>query len=1014
MKKMALLFLCVFMAVCHNYAQSGAKFLQGEGKTKVNRVSPNGKYAVGINTEVQQWGNDQTSGFKSFIWKLDEETFEWVTNLDEDDYTKSGCFSDVNDSKVICGWFKDPNYTITKKDWGVEYTLPLNVAAVWDNGKLTSLGLGDFETSYFSHFQDGSFATAISNDSKTVAGYIATGNSAKHTPCAWVKDDATEKYNYIQYSLPNDAVSGVITDISGDGSIAVGYIKIAGHKTACYWTSPDNCVLLEDPYKDPNKKVNGTCYAVSDNGKFIALTYDLFEPLLFVVDENKVVKCGRYPDVKNLEIGAVSDDGDVFGVFKYGAGDSFNRPFWYSYTNRTLTGLDYFVNLWAADVDMPYEFTYEANEGLVIASASRAGNVIVGNDPYRSDKAFVIKTNATAIKFPPTVKSFNVTATALGEVTIVAEIPENTQQFSAKEITIFRDGDVLTSIKLNGETTIKHIDKDVSSGTHNYSASIIYEDNENSTEIESPRSEIASVYMESSFAFPLYDNFDSQSLLTNEWTVVKEYGETDYQNIGCPLYMGLNLTPSLHTMVDQYIPYSYYVVSRHLDATDKETVYTSFIRKWDYVNSTDWPLDQDTISIEISTDGKNWIAAKDMPLCNTPWNWTFEYIDLTPWAAGKVFQVRFRFHGQAKAHYVIDIDELKIAEKPERKGMTDVLGALDADGNFRLSWKNSLNAYPLTYLTNPYTSSKGLAIGDEGRTFIGANSFTKEDLSMFKGKYLTSVTAMINHDTSIEGSKDTHAAVVVFEDGKLIREQEFTPEYNIDQNIKLDEPLLIDGTKELKIGIKLLDYDARQLPLPYHNSYNYVPGKSDLYSEDGGNTWKKLSDLWAGQENEKDGYASWQITGNVTYEMNPEVPSYIDFSRFAAEVYKNGEKLSDRFIYLLEPGYTDEETCEGDTYQVRIFYTDGTCTELSNTVVNDGTTSINDIEDANNSDSAISIEGDELINHRNSKIEIYNSNGTLLYKGNSEKINIESFAKGVLIIKVYNNDGSVAISKLML
>lgn len=1010
MKKMALLFLCVFMAVCHNYAQSGAKFLQGEGKTKVNRVSPNGKYAVGINTEVQQWGNDQTSGFKSFIWKLDEETFEWVTNLDEDDYTKSGCFSDVNDSKVICGWFKDPNYTITKKDWGVEYTLPLNVAAVWDNGKLTSLGLGDFETSYFSHFQDGSFATAISNDSKTVVGYISKGNSAVFTPCAWVKNEATGKYEYVKYSIPDDAASGVITDVSGDGRLAVGYIKSQGDNTACYWTSPDNCVLLQDP----NIDADGTCYAVSDNGKFIALTYDRFEPYLFVVDENKVIKCGRYPQVKNLEIGAVTDDGDVFGVFKYGAGDSFNRPFWYSYTNQTLTGFDYFVNLWAADVDMPYEFTYEANEGLVFTSASRTGNVIVGNDPYRSDKAFVIKTNATAIKFPPTVKSLNATATALGEVTIVAEIPENTQQFSAKEITIFRDGDVLTSIKLNDETTIKHIDENVSSGTHNYSASIIYEDNENSAEVESPRSEIASVYMESSFAFPLYDNFDSQSLFTNEWTVVREYGETDYQNVGCPLYLGLNLTPSLHTMVDQYIPYSYYVVSRHLDATDKETVYISFAKSWDFVNSTDWPLEQDTISLEISTDGKEWNTVKDMRLCNTTRNWTFEYIDLTPWAAGKVFQVRFRFHGQAAAMYAFDVDELKIAEKPEREGMTDVLGALDADGNFRLSWKNSLNAYPLTYLTTPYLSSKGLAIGDEGRTFIGANSFTKEDLSMFKGKYLTSVTAMINHDTSIEGSKDTHAAVVVFEDGKLIREQEFTPEYNIDQNIKLDEPLLIDGTKELKIGIKLLDYDARQLPLPYYNSYRYVPGKSDLYSEDGGNTWKKLSDLWAGQENEKDGYASWQITGNVTDEMNPEVPSYIDFSRFAAEVYKNGEKLSDRFIHLFEPGYTDEETCEGDTYQVRIFYTDGTCTELSNTVVNDGTTSINDIEDANNSDSAISIEGDELINHRNSKIEIYNSNGTLLYKGNSEKINIESFAKGVLIIKVYNNDGSVAISKLML
>lgn len=1009
--KKAILLLCVVMAVFHSYAQSGAKFLQGEDMTNVNRVSPNGKYAVGTSLESQSWGSDMTYGFKSFLWKLEPETFEWVTELTGEDYSKSGYFSDVNDNNVICGWFKDPNYKITKIEMGTEYTLPLNVAAIWNEGTLTSLGLGDFDISEFNYFNDGSFATSISNDSKTVVGYISTGNMANTYPCAWVKDDATGNYKYVKYNIPDNAINGIITDVSGDGSIAVGHVKCGRYTIACYWTSPDNCVLLQDP---EIKNENGTCYAVSNNGKFIAFTYDEFEPCVYVVEEEKIIKCGRYQEVSNLEIGAVTDNGDVFGVYKYGSamvGGMFNRPFWYSYANQTSTGFDYFVKTWASDVDMPYEFSYESKESIGITSASIAGNIILGNG---SNKAFAIKTNATAIKFPPTVKNLRAKVTALGEIDITADIPNNTSDFSAKQLVIYRNGDVIASIPINGETTIKHTDTNVQEGKHEYTASIIYKDNKNSTDIESPRSGIVAVQMESSFALPLYDNFDTGSLSANSWTVVKEYGETDYQVIACQPFTGIKSSSTMHTLVDQYLPYSFYVVSKHLDATEKETVYASFARSWEYVNSTNWPLDQDTISFEISTDGENWIVAKDMPLCNTTRRWTFEYVDLTPWASGKIFQVRFRLHGQAMAQYIFDVDEFKIAEKPEREGMTDVLGELDTNGNFRLSWKNSLNAYPLTYLTSPYTSCKGLAIGDEGRTFIAVNSFDKEDLSMFKGKYLTSISTMINHDTSLEGTKDTHVSVVVFEDGKLIREQEFTPKYNSDQNIKLDEPLLIDGTKELKIGLKLFDYDARQLPLPYFNSYSYVPGKSDLYSEDGGNTWKKLSDLWAGQENEEDGYASWQITGNVTDESNPDVPSALDLDRFAAEVYKNGEKLSERFIYLLEPGYTDEETCEGDTYQVRIFYTDGTCTELSNIVKNNGATSIKDIEDGNNYDNTISIEGNELINNGNSEIEIYNSNGVLLYKGHSEKININSFTKGVFVIKVYKNDGSVAIHKFML
>lgn len=984
--------------------------------TEATGMSPNGKYAVGVNIEPVEWGLDQIRGFRSFVWDMETGTSEWLTYLDAEDYSKSGYFSDINDSRVVCGWFKDPQKQKTITEMGATFTLPLNVAAVWDEGGVVSLGTGDIDESLFTNFNDGSYATAISNDSKTVVGFVATGNMAVMCPCAWVKNEATGKYDYVKYSLPDNASLGVIEDVSGDGSVAAGYVRrfdplYGALNVACYWTAPDECHLLTS---SGIKTENGACYAVSNNGKYIAFTYDEREPSLYVPGEDKVIKCGRHENVTGLQIASVTDDGDVFGFYKYGSymgGDMSNRPFWYSYKSRAMTDFDYFVKFWANDVEMPYKFSYEAKESAAITAVSAGGDIILG---CGDNRAFAIATKAKSVLLPLTVETLKAVITGEGEVTITATLPDNSQRFVAKELVVYRDGNSIITIPVGEDKTISYADKGVAAGTRYYTASVIYKDMENGgKDIESPRSKTISIQVETDFSLPLYDNFDSGSLGSNHWSVVKDYGETDYQSIGCPMYSGLKSTCALYSTVFQMMPYSYSAVSRHINAAGESSVYASFARKWEYVNSTDWPLDKDTVSLEVSVDGEKWVVAKDMLLNETPIGWSFEYVDLTPFVAGKLFQVRFRMHGQAAAQYLFCVDEFKIDVKPEREGMQDVLGATDADGNFRLAWKNSLDAYPLTYLANPYYNCYNLAVGDEGRPIIAANMFTKEDLGMYKGKYLTSVTVMVNHDEYL-GTIDTHTAIVVYEDGKLVREQEFVPDYNTDHIVKLEEPLLIDGTKELKIGLKVYDYDARQLPLAYYNSYGYVEGKSDLYSEDGGNTWKKLSDLWAGLDNEADGFACWQITGNVTDRADANVPDRLDLDRFAAEVYKNGEKLSERFVYLLEPGYTDKNSLPNDTYNVRVFYTDGTCTELSNTVKNSGSTGIGDVAAGYTAEEAYTVDGGKLdVNGSNKKVEIYNSNGVKVYDGGGRNIGLGVFGHGMFLLKVYAADGSSTVHKIM-
>lgn len=977
----------------------------------MSKVSPNGKYAVGSDMEPKEWAAGSVEYFRSFIWDLKTGAIDWLTEFDQADYNKSGCFTDVNDDMTICGYFKSPNHkaTLTNSN-GMSFILPLNVAALWMDGKLHPLGFGDYDTGVFNDVAHGSFATAVSNDSRTVVGYISSGQQYYTYPCAWVLNDGTGEYDFVRYALPENGTYGKIYDVSDDGSIAVGQVEIEDEtgwpgNYACYWTSPEECVVIDDPSA---LAARGCAYAVSGNGEYVAFTLEGREPSLYIVQEGRIVKCSSYEGVTGLGIAGVSDYGDIFGTYTYGTviTGTYNRSFWYSHSNSTLTDFNYFTDMWAQGADLPYDFTVESKESVSLVSVSAKGDVVAGNG---LNEGFALVTAAEPYVIPPTVELLKAQVTDLGVVTLEARTAEAPEGLTPVAVTFYRDGGMAGETAVAGGTAAVFVDEGVPVGEHSYTSSVVYENGEGGR-IVSPRSEPVAVPVEDTFDMPLYDNFDSGFLTTNYWTVAKDYGQTAYQTVGCVPYSGFNSSYCLFTGMSQTLPYSYSAVSRNIDARGKNSVYVSFARRWEPIGSGSDKLDEDTVSIEVSADGATWESVKDIILCEAePNSWGFEFADITPWAAGKLFKVRIRFHGQAAAQYMFKAEEFAVFEQPARKGMTDVLGGVSADGGFRLAWKNSMGVYPLTYIPNIYYNAGLRTLSDEGKTIIAANMFDKDDLGMFKGKYLTSVTTMVNHDTTLADSKDSRVSVVVFEDGRLVREQEFTPDYNNVQVVKLDEPLLIDGTKELKVGIKAFDYDTRQLPLVYYISNEYVTGKSDLYSQDGGNTWLNLSDTWT----DEDGYASWHITANVTDEADTDVPDTLDTARFAAEVYKNGRKTTQRFVHYTEAGYTDGSSATGDTYQVRVFYLDGTCTELSNTVVNNGATGVGSAAAYNGNNGAYTIEDGKLtVGGVNGKVEIYNAEGVKVYEGTGDGVSLDGLGHGIFILKVYGADGKTATHKL--
>ena len=1000
-------------------AQSGATFTQGETQTQNKRVSPNGKYLVGESTKSNSWGLDAVTGYESFVKDLETGEATWLTSFDTSDLTNNGSFTDVNDEGVICGVIKDEDYKITVTEMGATYELPLNVAAVWKDGERKSLGLGTFSTEDFTTFSDGSFAIAVSNDSKTVAGYVASGNYARVYPCLWTLDEATGEYEFRQYAVPEGCTEARIYDVSGDGSKAVGYVKLPDKKWctyACYWPSPDEYVIIDDPNPIGGTQSNGIAYAISNNGEYVGLTNNGYEPALYIVNSRVLKTFGYGQGILGCEIGGVTDSGDLMGVQRTNYG---SNPFWYSNSGMVKTDFEYFVYLYADDIDIPYGFNSHAGESVSFSGVSADGGVIAGNDTY--GKPWVLTTTPTWVSIPPTVQDFNLNATALGEITVT--FPRSNQEtyvwYKAKEYVIYRDGVEAGRVSVEeldaaGTDEVVFADKNVGGGSHYYSIAVNFVDNNTGEELLSPKSVEKTVFMESSFAFPLYDNFDTNSIASEEWSVQRDYGDTSTQFWGCGQYFGLNGSSYLNVGVAQSQPYSFSLVSRHMDATDKESVYISFARQWMWANSDEWELDKDTLSVEVSTDGATWTAAKDLALCDMDvWSWSFEYIDLTPWAAGKTFQVRLRVHGQAAAQYVFYMDNLTVDEKPQHEGTRGAMGMVDGDSNFRLTWKNSLGAYSLNYLGNILSNVEGRTLGNEGRPLIAANKFDAEDLGMYKGKYLTSVTTQINRYET-ETPQDIPAAIVIFEDGRLVREQEFIPaEYNTDITVKLDEPMAIDGTKELMIGIKVYDYPEDQMPILYHKTSSFVNGKSNLYSEDGGTTWLNLADFYADApdlDSQAEGFASWVITGNVTDEAEVE-EKQVDTNQYAYEVYKNGEKYSQLLTHFLQGWFTDENSVEGDVYEVRTFFYDGTVSELSAPVRNEGTTvGVDGVEAAGGN---YTVEDGKLtVGDGNSRVEIYNAEGVKVYEGAGSGVSLGSFGHGMFILKVYGDDGTTATHKI--
>jgi uncharacterized membrane protein len=874
MKKTLLLkvsFLCLFLGtisakepVNGSVIVESNQFFLIPGFGYPNRISPNGRYVAGTKEDLT-----------GYLWDIEGEE---VTNLSKNSLETEAL--DVNSDGIVCGIFRDPDFAINENG-GIA---PVRLAGVYHDGTWTNLGLGTLNLDDLVLSDEGSSANAISSDGKTVGGCL--GTMMKVVPCTWTKnDDGTWTYN--EYSYPSDdpqAQGGKILTLSGDGKIAAGWVvtEFGGPRLPVLWKSPTDYTVISTTYSSMG--INN----ISDNGKYASFTIDK-QTAIYYVEEDRYEIIPGHEGAYLVEVTAISDDGLVIGYSHFGNNILGDWRYGFVYS-KEMGFVDFtnFIHVFAPNLQSDIDFRKKYY--TVPMDISADGRCITGwsGTSALSAKSWVLRLAETPrpLKKP---RNFKASVTKANSVILTWDAPEN----SDSELTgykIYRDNKLLTPVAGADTKTFEDAELQDTTGVFVYNISAVYEQK------ESVNSNNVYAILADNYNIPFLENFDSGSLETNHWY-------SDGWLVNTRILKGIykyGITSiKFYNASDKKI-----LMSKSLDAGKLDKVYLNFMIKC--LQSGTSELGKDTLSIEVH-DGSDWISVKKYTPDVLSSLWKKETLDLSAQVAGKFFQIRFLFYGKdVNSYTVLDLDNIRVDSVcvKNTNAPSELTGNLSGN-KAEITWKTPNDVYELTYMKN----NEIRVVGSGGVSFIAANSFKASDLAIYKGKYLSSVSVVVNQDLPNEKLK---LALVVFRNGDKIVNQSIqsfvsTAAWN---TITLDEPLLIDETiTDLKFGVDIIEYVSNERPIGTDYSGSPTP-EGNLFSEDGGKTWLKFSDYI---------FDNWAIIGNLTNTSTNELILERDENLLGYIVYRSDQ--NQEFTYMAR--YTDKDASIGICYEVSAYYKDG-------------------------------------------------------------------------------------------
>lgn len=987
-----------------------ATYFKENGSGAFMGASTSGRYVV-MSDQMSCYfvgGLQDISGQSSTLWDTQTGSVLLTTEGSSDALEEGGCFMGVNNSGTVVGYYKSPDYQITAMVVGETCVVPLNCAAYWQDGETYPLGLGEIDTSACKKHSDGSQAIAISDDGKTIAGTVTV--ASKTRACIWrLQEDGSWKYEELRVPEEEgvDIANIKVTDISSDGLVITGYIELTGNGSAAvYWvdgimyTIPIQYDDLEDPSK---KGIENKAVSVSANGMYIGLTLDKTIPAVYSREAGAYVRMEYSPEVKVQLIYnvGVSDNGNGVASLKI-AGSSKGKEANYYYIKdlaRTVS-FDYYSKVNVPDIDIKNGY---------VADISADGKIIsghFGNQPGSWSMGMPDEDIEMPVS-PNPVKS-RLTGLRTVEITWDA-INNNTETWNVKAYRLYEDGYELAEIPYAPYAReYMYVSENSKCGYLTYHMTIVYENGDGVT-IESPRSEYTSQTVSDDTSFPLHNaenDFWSRDLWTQTFQIAENPVYPSSWGVWSRLY-GFEGGAVGKCSVTSEEPYSLAIESRLMDATDvDDNIHVSFPRRYIRAEGSGKDFSHEYLSVEVSTDyGQTWTEAKTWRGDEINWKWDFDYADITDLAKGKLFQVRLRRHGEGKAQFVTLIDYLNINTEVGKP--VEGLTSFDkGDGNVELIWKNNCGAYDLNYMGNRYGNAYVYGAANAGKDFIAATLYKNDKLAPFDGKYISGITTTINwFGATEEDASNMDAKILIWQDDQLIREQTVIDKpINENYVIRLDEPVLIDAGKSLKIGIRINNYPAEETPLLYVNSMTYVNGQSDLYSEDGGKTWSTLEEAWKNTEKPEDGIGSWMISCNVTDQPGLPEGANVDNTLTGFNVYRNGEKINDELVWFMEGRFITPKV-EGDSqYTLLPIYKAEGIGPMSAPYDFNGTGVEGVFNDG--SDVGFRIQGDNIIlNEPFTSAAIHSLDGCLMAQPTESVFSVETLPAGVYVVTVRTDYG---------
>jgi hypothetical protein len=403
----------------------------------------------------------------------------------------------------------------------------------------------------------------------------------------------------------------------------------------------------------------------------------------------------------------------------------------------------------------------------------------------------------------------------------------------------------------------------------------------------------------------------SANTINNSWYVKAESG--------FPPNAAFFLTPSGGE-------YSESLTSPYFDASESEDLYLSFL----VVIAQGASPDAQKLAVEIF-DGAAWTTLEDISSTG-PWDtFAVRSYNVSPSAAGKDnIRIRFRCHGNATGEDLNwFLDNVELADANHRLTADDpaaVSANRAEDQTVHLHWADPNGRVLLRYVNNDEILG---GIGNDGDPFIAANICSPEDLKAFDGYKLTSISffrATSPAADTIVFNQPVFSGYASQGEGRLVNIRVENAPLGEWTTIELPTPITIEADKPRYYGVELVEHDTLDWPVGVGYSYEWDPvtyqssplfvadGRGNVYSEDGGATWNKLSDL-----DESLKYDLFHI--RATLAQDPETPAKERIRGY--RVFRNNVNLLGEGSLTLLNNFTDTIPLPADVeacYTVHAYY----------------------------------------------------------------------------------------------